>query len=121
MSIVPQARAENQAFETSRRFCRDFRIGAGLKRANIQKVNGHFCHICQNHPFADGNKRTALAAALVSLDINGVVLEDAEDRLYEIMRDIAAGKAAKQDAVRVFRELAVLPDRSSEDSVLNNG
>lgn len=43
MNIVPQARAENQVFETSRRFCRDFRIGAGLKRANIQKVNGHSC------------------------------------------------------------------------------
>ena len=27
-------------------------------------------HICQNHPFFDGNKRVALAASLVFLDIN---------------------------------------------------
>ena len=29
-------------------------------------------HICQNHPFLDGNKRVGLAAALVFLDLNGV-------------------------------------------------
>ncbi|MDR2048002.1 MAG: Fic family protein [Treponema sp.] len=27
-------------------------------------------HICQNHPFVDGNKRVALASSLVFLDIN---------------------------------------------------
>ncbi|MHB9294263.1 putative death on curing protein [Hollandina sp. SP2] len=27
-------------------------------------------HICQNHPFVDGNKRIALASSLVFLDIN---------------------------------------------------
>ena len=33
-------------------------------------------HICQNHPFIDGNKRTALATALVFLSLNGIELED---------------------------------------------
>jgi death-on-curing protein len=28
-------------------------------------------HICQNHPFIDGNKRVALAISLVFLDIKG--------------------------------------------------
>jgi len=28
-------------------------------------------HLCQNHPFIDGNKRVALASSLVFLDING--------------------------------------------------
>jgi death-on-curing protein len=32
-------------------------------------------HIVKNHAFLDGNKRTALVAALVFLDINGVSLE----------------------------------------------
>jgi death on curing protein len=31
-------------------------------------------HICQNHPFVDGNKRAALASSLVFLDINGYEL-----------------------------------------------
>jgi len=63
-------------------------------------------HLCQNHPFLDGNKRTALAAALVFLDINGVVLEEREDQLFDMMMAIATGKAAKLDAVCVFKELA---------------
>ena len=63
-------------------------------------------HLCQNHPFLDGNKRTALAAALVFLDINGVVIEEREDQLFDMMMAIATGKAAKLDAARVFRELA---------------
>ena len=29
-------------------------------------------HIAANHPFVDGNKRTAVLAALVFLDVNGV-------------------------------------------------
>ena len=28
-------------------------------------------YLCRNHPFVDGNKRTALAACLVFLQING--------------------------------------------------
>ncbi len=33
-------------------------------------------HLCQNHPFVDGNKRVALASALVFLDLNGILLSD---------------------------------------------
>src|SRR4051812_6506993 len=32
-------------------------------------------HICRNHPFADGNKRTSTQAALVFLEINGFETE----------------------------------------------
>jgi death-on-curing protein len=41
-------------------------------------------HIVKNHAFLDGNKRTALVAALVFLDINGVSLERDDERLYEL-------------------------------------
>src|SRR4030065_1215425 len=39
-------------------------------------------HICQNHPFVDGNKRTALASALLFLALNGFSLLDPGGRLY---------------------------------------
>lgn len=40
-------------------------------------------HIVMNHPFIDGNKRTGLAAALVFLDINGLVSHtSATESLY---------------------------------------
>ncbi len=30
-------------------------------------------YLCRNHPFVDGNKRTALAACLVFLEVNGLL------------------------------------------------
>ena len=39
-------------------------------------------HLAQNQPFLDGNKRTALAAALVFLDLNGYEVLDSEGSLY---------------------------------------
>lgn len=46
-------------------------------------------HICRDHPFIDGNKRTALAAALVFLDFNGVEIEDKKDFLYNAIMNTA--------------------------------
>lgn len=63
-------------------------------------------HICQNHPFIDGNKRVGLAAALVYLDLNGVELTDPEGKLYRLMMNVATGKAKKEDIAKAFRELA---------------
>ena len=36
-------------------------------------------HLVQNHPFVDGNTRTAPASALVFLDLNGVELQDPQE------------------------------------------
>jgi len=63
-------------------------------------------HICQNHPFVDGNKRVALASALVFLDLNGVSLADPEGRLYSLMMEVAQGKAGKSTVAETFRDLA---------------
>lgn len=63
-------------------------------------------HICRNHPFVDGNKRTALACALVFLELNGISLEDPEKILYGTMIDVACGRKGKKDVAVVFRLLA---------------
>ncbi len=49
-------------------------------------------HICQNHPFVDGNKRTALASALVFLELNDISILDPAGKLYHAMISIASGK-----------------------------
>ena len=64
-------------------------------------------HVCQNHPFIDGNKRAALASALVFLDLNGVEIADPHGRLYQLMMDVAAGKTGKPEIATVFRELTI--------------
>lgn len=63
-------------------------------------------HICRNHPFHDGNKRTALACALIFLDLHGIPLDDPEDRLYDIIMAVVLGKAGKKELAAVFRDLA---------------
>lgn len=62
-------------------------------------------HLCRNHPFVDGNKRTALASALVFLEINGVSVDDPHGALYEAMVKTAAGRLGKGDVAQLFRRL----------------
>ncbi len=63
-------------------------------------------HIAQNQPFVDGNKRTGLLAALVFLDLNGVVVPDREGRLYDAMIAIAERRVDKDGFAGLLRELA---------------
>jgi death-on-curing protein len=59
--------------------------------------------ICRNHPFLDGNKRTALACALVFLRTNKKQLDSAPDDLYDLVIGVAEGRVSKA-AVAVFLE-----------------
>jgi death on curing protein len=62
-------------------------------------------HLCQNHPFIDGNKRAALAAALVFLELNGITILDPRGRLKNAMIRIASGKMTKADFTELLRKL----------------
>ena len=57
--------------------------------------------ICRNHPFVDGNKRTALACALTFLRLNGVRITSEGADLYDLVIGVAAGGVSKA-AVAVF-------------------
>ena len=56
-------------------------------------------------PFVDGNKRTALASALVFLSLNGVELEDPKQDLYRLMLNVARSKAGKAEIAEELRRL----------------
>ena len=62
-------------------------------------------HLCQNHPFVDGNKRTALAAALVFLELNGISILDPRGRLKNAMFRIASGTMSKADFSGLLKKL----------------
>lgn len=62
-------------------------------------------HISRNHPFIDGNKRTALAAALVFLELNGISISDPEERLYEAMLGVVSDRMNKAEFAEVLRSL----------------
>ena len=62
-------------------------------------------HICMNHPFLDGNKRAALVAALVFLEINSAPLLDPKEKLCNAMIKMARGQMSKKDFSSILREL----------------
>lgn len=53
-------------------------------------------HLCQNHPFFDGYKRTALIAMYTFLYVNGYQIVANQESLYAIMMDLASGKVSKE-------------------------
>jgi death-on-curing protein len=79
--------------------------GEWLHRDLYEMAAAYAFHLCQNHPFVDGNKRTALACALVFLELNGVSIEDPEGRLYEALMDIASGSMEKLGLADLLRAL----------------
>jgi len=64
-------------------------------------------HLCQNHPFIDGNKRVALACSLVFLDINGYDFICDEETLYNKMMDVAKGDVKKEELIKFFEKYSV--------------
>lgn len=62
-------------------------------------------HIAQNHPFVDGNKRTAFAAALTFLELNGYRVMGGEAELEAATREVASGKLDKSGAAAVLEKV----------------
>jgi death-on-curing protein len=60
-------------------------------------------HLACDHPFADGNKRTALASALVFLTINGIDLAQDEDLLEGLTLSVARGEMKKEKVAEILR------------------
>ena len=60
-------------------------------------------YINKNHPFIDGNKRTATAAALVFLKLNGVTFVVTDEQMTEMALAVASGSADKATAAEFFR------------------
>ena len=61
-------------------------------------------HICQNHPFMDGNKRVALASSLVFLDINGYELNCENEILFNEIMGVAKGEVKKDDLIKFYEK-----------------
>jgi death-on-curing protein len=71
----------------------------------LHMAAAYIYHLCQNHPFVDGNKRVALVAGLVFLDFNGISIDDPEEVLYPMMIKVASGKADKVFIAEILKQL----------------
>jgi death-on-curing protein len=60
-------------------------------------------HIAGNHPFVDGNKRTAALAAYVFLALNEVTFRAPEKEYEEAILAVARGEMSKAQLTDFFR------------------
>jgi death-on-curing protein len=52
--------------------------------------------ISSNHPFVDGNKRTALVVSFAFLDVNGMEMTASQEEAYVTMLGLAAGEISEE-------------------------
>lgn len=60
--------------------------------------------VAKNHPFIDGNKRTAWVLARLFLALNGVSLSFAPDEAIATVLALAAGELSEEEMTDWFRE-----------------
>jgi death on curing protein len=63
--------------------------------------------IARNHPFTDGNKRTAAVTALIFLMLNGCEWRIGEPELVVMVLALAAGELAEDEVAAWFRDRVV--------------
>ena len=81
--------------------------GAWLHHDLHEMAAAYAFHLCQNHPFYDGNKRAALVCALMFLRFNRVAsMPDPRQQLKDAMLNIASGRMSKQEFAALLRRLA---------------
>jgi death-on-curing protein len=59
-------------------------------------------HLCQNHPFIDGNKRAGANSAITFLLINDWEPTFEEDELVELVLSVASGTLTKAALTNIF-------------------
>jgi death on curing protein len=71
----------------------------------IEPAAAYLFYLCRNHPFIDGNKRTALGACIVFLRLNGIAPQPDNPEWEHLTLDVAASKIDRDTATSRLREL----------------
>ena len=67
-------------------------------------AGAYLFHLAANHPFVDGNMRTALGAALLFLETHGFRLTSSKQETADFVLDVASGKADKAACIAFFKQ-----------------
>ena len=79
-------------------FCKDF----------YEMAAAYLFHLVKNHVFHDGNKRIAVLAAAVFLQVNGLMVVADEEEFEKIVLDAAQSLVAKSDLADFFRKNTII-------------
>jgi death-on-curing protein len=72
----------------------------------VEVAAAYLFYICRNHPFLDGNKRTAMMAAIVFLRLNGIGLRPDSEEWENLMLDVAASRLDRHQTTARLRKMA---------------
>ena len=77
--------------------------------SSLAALAASYCYgLARNHPFVDGNKRTATVAMLLFLALNGQRLEATEDERYDQVLGLAAGEV-EEEALATWLSTRIRP------------
>jgi death-on-curing protein len=82
-------------------------MGQPLFTDPVEIAAAYLFYLCRNHPFIDGNKRTALATCLVFLSENGLLAEerlDADEWLSFVLA-VASSQLDRTETSRMLKSL----------------
>ena len=71
--------------------------GEFLHPTIYEQAAAYLYHLAMNHPFLDGNKRTAFAAMDAFLWLNGYRLDLSNDQAYQLVLDVVEKTLSKED------------------------
>ncbi|MFO0295241.1 MAG: type II toxin-antitoxin system death-on-curing family toxin [Rhodospirillales bacterium] len=90
--------------------------GVPVMSDTLEVAAAYLFYICRNHPFVDGNKRTALASCLVFMERNGLLASNAPgladiDAWEALVLDVAASRLDRDATTARLRALVRTPRR----------
>ena len=97
ISLLESALAQPQAsfFETL------------LHKTIEEQAAAYLYHICKNHPFIDGNKRTALGVMEAFLGLNGWELNMSDQDLENLVLDVANDRLDKSSITEILKKYLI--------------
>lgn len=95
---------DNNAVESA--IGRALHVSSYLVGCDVFDIAATYAHgIAEAQGYADGNKRTGVAAALIFLEVNGVKTQGvSDDELFSLMIGAAKRKVSRDDIAQTLRE-----------------
>lgn len=78
--------------------------------ADLEEIGAAYLfYLCRNHPFLDGNKRTAVGACILFLKLNGVEVMPDSDAWSEATFAVADSSIDREQTTQLIRRLVRRP------------
>jgi len=88
-------------------------FSGGSPYADLEEIAAAYLYYtCKNHPFVDGNKRAAMAAAIVFLRLNGIEPAADSEEWEAFVLDVAASRIDREETTQRLRKL--IPKRKAK-------